>query len=125
MKRTNKVIATVVAVMMVMLMAVGCGNKAGGNNEAVGTWKITSAEAPGMTMTGEMLSLAGMDNITFTLSEDGTAAVSAMDESVEGTWSSNGNAVDITIEGETASAQLEDGKLTMESDGVKLILEKE
>lgn len=126
MKRTNKIIAALAAVMMVMLMVAGCGNNNSADNALVaGTWKLTSAEASGMTLTSEMLGTVGMDNMTIEFDENGTVKLALYEQTVDAQWAMNGDAVEITVEGETIAAQLEDGKLVMEADGAKLIFEKQ
>lgn len=126
MKRTNKIIAALAAVMMVMLMVAGCGNNNSADNALVaGTWKLTSAEASGMTLTSEMLGTVGMDNMTIEFDENGTVKLALYEQTVDAQWAMNGDAVEITAEGETIAAQLEDGKLVMEADGAKLIFEKQ
>lgn len=125
MKRTNKVIAALAAVMMVMLMVAGCGNSGADKASVAGTWKLTSIEAQEMTLTSEMLGSVGMDNMTMEFDESGTVKLGLGGQTVEAQWTMNGDAVEITAEGDTIAAQLEDGKLVMEADGTKLVFEKQ
>ena len=126
MRKTNKVIAALVAVMMVMMMLAGCGGggSTGGNDAVVGEWKITSMEAEGMTISGDMLSMVGADNMGFTFTADGKATANLFDETMDGTWAAKGDSVDITIKGDTITGKLDGGKLSIEIEGEKMILEK-
>ena len=69
------------------------------------------------------------DYMTITLNEDGTAVseTNAMGESmtINGTWTSkSSNEIDLTFEGETVACSCDGTTLSMEQDGLSVVLKK-
>ena len=94
---------------LVMLLALcACG---GGGGVANTKWTLTSVEADGMTIDGDMLAMIGMEcTLTFTSSE---FSMDMMGVAVEGTFTEDGSKVSMTAEGETLVANVSGGKLIM------------
>lgn len=109
MKRTLKSFA---AILMVLTLCLGLMT-ACGSNSPVGKWKLSEATAAGVTV--DVTELFG--EMTIELKSDGTAIMTAMGETENGTWKQEGSK--ITIEG--SEVKLEDGKLIMESEGAKMV----
>lgn len=86
-----------------------------------GIWYVTGMIMEGQTIDPSML---GMEMI-FDLKEDGTAALSAMDQESTGTWTVSGNDVTIEIDGDSMPLTFDGASLTGEMDGVGVILERE
>ena len=131
----KKLLAVLFAAVMVLGLAACSGSDSNGGGEgadpAVGTWKLTSAEASGITLTmDEFAQLMGIDKYemiieiradgTFTASVDmGTGA-----QKGEGTWTKDGNAYTLTSNGSPQVFTLEGGKLVAEAEGAKMYFEK-
>lgn len=114
-----------VAVMVVLALA-GCGGKKDAS-PVVGTWKATEVEAMGVNVkVDEYLEQMGMGDMKMemSLTEDGRFGMDLMGQQVEGSWRYNGSTLTLTAEGEDLSAECEDGKITIEESGVKIIFEK-
>ena len=127
---------TLVALMAICLCSLAaCGGSSDKGEAAfVGTWELELNLADlgleGMTegldeaQIQAMLDSMGV-NITMTLAEDKTASMDAAGTSVAGTWEvKDDTTVTITIEGEPADATLEDGKLIIDMQGMKMTFKK-
>lgn len=108
MKRTLKSFA---AILMVLTLCLGLMTACG--NSPVGKWKLSEATAAGVTV--DVTELFG--EMTVELKSDGTAIMTAMGETENGTWKQEGSK--IIVEG--SEMKFEDGKLIMEDDGSRLV----
>lgn len=120
----KKIIAIVFAVIMLFTAAFAGPVFAEGEDDLTGVWNIQSMEQGGMKMEGALLSLMGME-VTLTLNEDGTAALTMNGESKEGTWTVDG------VEGilDFGEAQLPftvgEGTLSIEQDGMTMNMSRD
>lgn len=89
-----------------------------------GTWNLTSAQTQGITI--DDISMLGV-SMSISLDADGTALMVLNEMEESGSWAQNGSVLEITDSfGEVQEfAILEDGTLSMEQDGVVLILTRE
>ena len=134
MKRTWKLMTVAMAVLLMMCMVLtGCGGGGGGGgtDPIVGKWSVTGMDLG----TGTVINLQefaeeyGVDaasvSITFDIKADGTLSGDANGETASGTLKKgSGNEYTLTMDGSDQICTLEDGKLIMESEGIKMILTK-
>lgn len=86
-------------------------------NSTLGYYKLTSAEASGMSFDSSTLAAVGMDKGYILLKEDGKAKLSAAGQEQELTYDDK----NFTANGESIPYTLKDGVITMEKDGTKLV----
>ena len=126
-----------VLLVAVMVFALAACSKSGGSDDggssdpAVGTWKLTSAEASGITLSMEdFAQLSGLDKyeMTIDIRADGTFTASVDmgtgAQTGEGTWTVSGNQYTLTSNGSPQVFTLENGKLVAEASGAKMYFEK-
>ncbi len=132
-KRVTKLLSVLLA-LVCMFSLVACG---GGSGEDVsGSYSLQTLEMQGMSMDMEAIKKtmedAGQDassiNISIDLEAGGSFKLN-MDDfdqsmSMNGTWKSTSGGVELTVDGETLSATLADGVLTLEEEGVKMTFKK-
>ncbi len=132
MKKTNKVIAVLAAMIMVLALMAGCGGNAADEPKVesiVGKWSVVSGELQGEELDPKTLGLA----ITMEFKDDGSVNLvstssmfpDAVEQNLSGTWTQNGDNVTVTTNGGDASGKLEDGKLTFSDDNRSMVLERE
>lgn len=121
----KKGISMILVLALSAMMLVGCG---GG---VAGTYKMTKAEKDGKELDLDSLAtLMGQDfEVSITLQDDGKVEMSSKvgdEESKQtGTWTEDGDKITIKDEsGSNETLTVDDGKLYMETNGMKLILEK-
>lgn len=96
----------------------GCyGTSTACGNSTLGYYKLTSAEASGMSFDSSTLAAVGMDKGYILLKEDGKAKLSAAGQEQELTYDDK----NFTAGGESIPYTLKDGVITMEKDGTKLV----
>lgn len=122
----KKCISMFLVFVMSAMLLVGCGSSG-----AAGTYKMTKIEKDGQEMElEEFTKLLGNQKMecTITLKDDGNAEMSmdmlGMQEDATGTWKEDGDKIKISANGSEQSVDYKDGKLYLESGGVKVILEK-
>ena len=125
----KKTLSIVLAVVMVLAVFTACGSNGedSADNSVVGTWKATQVEAAGVQVSLEDFAQSTGTElaISIELRADGTFSMSMNDEvQGEGTYEVKGNTVALTADGATLNATLEDGKMTIDASGSKVILEK-
>lgn len=86
-------------------------------NSTLGYYKLTSAEASGMSFDSSTLAAVGMDKGYILLKEDGKAKLSAAGQEQELTYDDK----NFTADGDSIPYTLKDGVITMEKDGTKLV----
>lgn len=89
--------------------------------DVTGAWYMQSMEQEGQVYDASMLASFGMTG-TITLGEDGSVAIEFTGEdAVEGTYTWDGAAGEITSDGESVPFTLEEDQLVMEQEGVKMV----
>ena len=115
MKR-NRFVLALAAVVAVCLALVGCSGSGGGGDPTkafLGTWDL--AEAPDLTSEDIDLMKALGIYCYVDLQDEGKAELNLMGEPLEGTWEAkSASECDITFEGETVTATLEDDLLSLD-----------
>ena len=109
--KKSKVLVSVMILAMVVAMLAACGSSK--SNALVGTWKLTSVESAGVTMTSEALESQGI-SMSFDFKEDGSVTLEAVGETSEGTYTQDGTKVSVTIEGGTQDLKFENDQLSFE-----------
>lgn len=109
----KKMIAVLVAVLMLTVTAFAGTALAAGEGDLAGVWYIQSMKQGGMDLDGSILSSLGL-TMTLTLNEDGTATMEAtgQEQVQKGTWKCDGTTGTITFGTD----------LTFEVDGDTIIL---
>ena len=137
MKKTNKVIAVLAAMVMVLALVAGCGNNAGGNNAAdepkvesvVGKWTVVSgtlqSEEFDPKTLGFAVAMEFKDDGEFNLVLTSSMFPDAAEQNLSGTWTQDGDNVTITANDESLDGKLEDGKLTFADDNRSIMLERD
>jgi len=122
MKKTFLKLLLVAALVLALpLTLAACGSKGGA--EYAGTYKFYSMEYAGETMTAADLEDLGMDPDSFdfsiTLEANGDFTMSAMGESVEGTYKVSGTKITFNADGFSGdeSYELDGDYLTIEYEG--------
>ena len=136
MKKSFKAkVATFMMVLVLALSFAGCG---GGKSKAIGSYKLETIEAEGMTINMEdLLSLAagagveGVDEdtaLTLEIKEDGKFVLdmTAFDESMseEGTWEEKDGKLTLTADEVPVEASLDGDTITIEEYGSKMVFKK-
>ena len=128
-KNFCKKLLSLLLVLICALSLAACGGK----NSLAGTYTLQSLEMGGMSMDlEEMSDILGIDsddlNASLSLKEDGSFSLdmSALDDSmsVEGTWKSTSGGVDLTAEGDTITATVKGGTITLEDSGISMVFKK-
>lgn len=104
MKRIFTISVAAVMALLMVLSLTACGNS------TLGYYKLTSAEASGMSFDSSTLAAVGMDKGYILLKEDGKAKLSAAGQEQELTYDDK----NFTADGESISYTLKDGVITME-----------
>lgn len=115
MKRTAKILLSVLVILSILASFAACGSKG-----PSGTYELVSMEMDGETVDADMLKEFGVE-ATITFNSDGTGSVDMMGDKEEFTWKGNTLTAD---DGEEISFKLEGDKLTLESDGEKMVFSK-
>ncbi len=125
MKR-NRFVLALATVVVVCLALVGCSGSGGGGDPTkafLGTWELT--EAPDLTSEDIDLMKALGIYCYVDLQDEGRAELNLMGEPLEGTWEAkSASECDITFEGETVTATLEDDLLSLDMDGEVMSFKK-
>lgn len=126
--------AKTISLVLILMLAVSLA-ACGGGSKYAGTYKLESIETAGISMNvdeflAQMAPGEDVDfSITLTIKDGGTCKLDANamgeSQSSEGTWKENGSdTLDLTIEGDTQQATYKDGKISMDFEGVKIVLAK-
>lgn len=124
--KTKRVLAIMLAVVLMMSLLVACGNKGGGANVA-GVYKVDTLM--GMSV-AEFAEMAGMsedevaDMMKVELKDDGKFAMTSDGDTTEGEWKLDGEKLTLTAEGEAIDTTLKDGVITMDLDGETVTFKK-
>lgn len=113
----TKFLSLVMALAMVLSLAA-CGGGSGGSGLAGSTWVLSGGSQEGVTVNQDALESVLGGSMTCTFEEDGTVVVELAGVSVEGTWTQDGNTVELDIQGEIDTMTLDGDTLSMEESGV-------
>ena len=108
MKRIFTISVAAVMALLMVLSLTACGNS------TLGYYKLTSAEASGMSFDSSTLAAVGMDKGYILLKEDGKAKLSAAGQEQELTYDDK----NFTAGSESIPYTLKDGVITMENHTV-------
>lgn len=111
------------SLLLALAMMLGCAAMA----EAVdytGLWLLTGAESQGIQMGPTMLAMMGLD-MRMELAADGSVTLTTNGEAEAGTWTVTENGVSISDATETLVFVYQDGVLTTEQGGAKMMLTRE
>lgn len=132
MKKTNKVIAVLAAMVMVLALVAGCGNNAADEPKVasvVGKWSVVSGELQGEELDPKTLGLAiameFKDDGSFNLVATSSMFPDAAEQNLSGTWTQNGDNVTVTTNDEDANGKLDGGKLTFSDGDRSMVLERD
>ena len=114
MKRTAKILLSVLLILSILSCLAACGSKG-----PSGTYNLVSMEMDGEKVDADMLKEYGVE-ITITFNSDGTGNIDMMGEKEEFEWKGN----TITADGEEISFTLNGNKLTLEQDGETMVFSK-
>ena len=137
---SKKLLALVVGCAIALCVGlVGCGNSGGGGGamtekDVAGVWDIDNVDevlaasmGDSANMTDQVKEMAKklLPEICFlNMNADGTYQLVAFTASVEGTWKLDGNKISLTAEGNTVEGTIENGKMTLEANGQKMVFVK-
>lgn len=122
MKLRMKIVAVLACAVALCAVLAGCAGAQAGNDAAnfQGDWILSSGTVDGQEATEETMAKAqemGL-SVSLQLNEDGSARLSVLGTSMDGTWAAKDAAtVELTFEGSTAEATLEGDELVMKQDG--------
>ena len=91
-----------------------------GNSDIAGTWFVEEMTEGESTF---ILTDLGIE-MTFDFQEDGILTADMMGDKVTGSWTSEGSIVRITMEGDTVSAEVGNGVMSLEEKGTVMKLRK-
>ena len=114
MKRTAKILLSVLVILSILACLAACGSKG-----PSGTYNLVSMEMDGEKVDADMLKEYGLE-VTITFNADGTGNVNMMGEKEEFEWKGN----TITADGEEINFTLNGNKLTLEQDGETMVFSK-
>ena len=112
------------ALLLALMMMMGCAALGEAAVHYVGTWVLTVLETPEMKMDMALLKQLGM-GMTMTLNEDGTMYIDTMGVKEEGTWVVTETGIAITDDEETLQIAYVNDMLRIEDDGAAMLLTRE
>lgn len=120
MKHTKtKLLALVMAMAMVLsLAACGGGGDSGSNDIAGSTWVLSGGSQGDVTLDQATLESLFGGSMTYTFEEGGTVVLELAGASVEGTWTQDGNTVNLDMQGDTGTMTIDGDTMTIEESGV-------
>lgn len=110
MKKFLTMCMTAITALVLVLVLTACGGT------KTGYYKITSATAMGMEVTGEQLSSLGFDGY-LKLNDGGKGELTFAGETQELTWDDK----TLTADGDSIEYTLENDTITIDKDGTKLV----
>ena len=114
MKKTAKILLSVLLILSVLTCLAACGSKG-----PSGTYNLVSMELDGEKIDADMLEEYGME-ITITFNSDGTGNLDMMGEKEEFEWKDN----KIIADGDEISFRLDGNKLTLEEEDGTMVFSK-
>ena len=124
-KKVVMILAVVLCIALCMALTACGSNGASQSTSVEGTkWAVSSVtDADGNETTGDDIA-AVVGDITYEFQGDGVLAVTAAGQTVEGTWSQDGNKITIEANGETSEGALDGDALTFEVNGATTVFTK-
>ncbi len=126
MKRTAKFFA---AVLMLVTMAFGL--VACGGSDVTGTYVVSEMAGVSVDALIEQYKEAGLGDVSaeslskIVLNSDGSFVITAQGEGdTKGTYTSSGDSVKLTVDGDTAEGTIKDGVLSVNMGGVSMKYKK-
>ncbi|WP_153001628.1 DUF5004 domain-containing protein [Tractidigestivibacter scatoligenes] len=123
----KKWVAMLASVFALCLVLAGCAGGGDAAKNYVGDWKLVGMEENGEATSADDIKLMedmGL-SVTMSVKEDKTFSMNVMGEEMSGTWEAkSASEATFTIEGQSVPAKLDNGVLTLESDGTKMQFEK-
>lgn len=120
-----KKILTFIVSLLIAVTLTACSS--GDYADIAGTYELTKMEASGQTVTPDdeiWKTATGGKSATMNLKDDGSCSVDLFGQTGDGSFKVNDTTVTITIENDPQDFTLEDGNLTVEMSGTKMIFEK-
>lgn len=119
-----KKLLTIFMSLLVILTLTACSSD---SNSIAGTYELTKMEAGGVTVTPEdnlWKNATGGKDAIIELNGDDSCSVDIFGETGKGSYEVKDTTVTITINDDPQDFELEDGNLTVEMAGTKMIFEK-
>lgn len=110
MKRIFTISVAAVMALVMVLSLTACGNS------TLGYYKLSSAEASGISLDSSALAATGMDNGYVLLEDGGKGKLSAAGQEQEFTYDDK----NFTADGESIPYTLKDGVITLDQNGIKI-----
>ncbi len=89
-----------------------------------GEWVATGVDLGDGTVQSQLDGLELSELMRFTINKDGTLTMTSDGDASEGAWAEAEGGITITVEGDTADAVVQDGKLLITSDDVTFYLDR-
>ena len=89
-----------------------------------GEWVATGVDLGDGAIQSELDGLALSELMRFAINRDGTLSMTSSGDTVKGTWEDAEGGIRIVVEGDTADAVVQDGKLLVASGGVTFYLDR-
>jgi len=128
MKRTAKILSLILAmVFLLALAACGGGGGADADDPNLGVYKLQSLMGFSLEEYAEMMGVTAdeaADSMTLELKSGGKADWTIDGETQTLDWSLEGDALTFTDGSETLEGTLADGTITMDMEGVEIVLAK-
>lgn len=129
----KKIVASLLALVMLVSVLTACGSNKEKEAALVGSWISTSMTANGQTQTFQDLAdLAGIEladiAITMTFTDDGKMTMSGAGQEESGTWKVSGDNYEVTVADGTDTIKIVDGKIVLEESddtGISMTFEKQ
>ena len=117
MKKTSKLLSLLLALSLVLSLAA-CGGGSDTTDLTGTTWVLSGGSQGGVTVDKETLESTFGGEMTYTFEADGKVTLSLAGVTVEGTWTQDGNTVNLDMQGDSGTMTLDGDKLTIEESGV-------
>ncbi|MFU0825939.1 MAG: hypothetical protein ACFWTJ_00070 [Lachnoclostridium sp.] len=124
MDRKEKALLVLAVAFLFSIILIGCGGKKSALNNT--TWTISGAKADsGIEVTADTLKVIGVDDFKFVFKKGGKVIVTCAGEVEKGTWKEEDNVVDIKMDDESVTANIEGDKLFFSQDGITVFFDRQ
>lgn len=124
----KKRMAGVLAVTVIAAALAGCGKE----NPILGTWKAETVRMSGVEIDlsewgsfAESMGQDQLENIFFVFGGNGRVEGTASGSVMEGTWTQEGEAYTMQLDGQSVEMRLEDGQLILEENEAEIVCERQ
>lgn len=135
MKQIKKLLAVLLAMLMLISLLAGCGEKGEVTDDPastgktqtdpnLGIYKLSSMAGMSIAEYAELLEMdyqAARDSLTVTLKEGGKATMTSDGEPIEGTWTLEGEKFTLGEDGGSYEGTLKDGVMTIDIEGETVV----